>query len=154
MSLSVKSINSQIQFTGNKDDDDRVRATEVGVATGATVGSAKYGFNAFKRFKFGKATGDIVQLSGNTTKAIKQAANAGKQAKSLWGKMFANAKTYKNGIMNWAKSTKLAKFMKPVFESKAFAKVSGAIGGIGAAFVFVSGIGEMGNTYSNLIDKN
>lgn len=149
---AVNSV-SNINFSARNDDDRRVRATEVGVGAGATVGSAKYGFNAFKRFKLGK-TGDIVQISAETTKNIKQAATAGRQVKSLWGRMFANAKSFKNGIINWCKTTKAAKFLKPVFESKAFAKVSGAIGGVTALFVFISGIGEMGNTFSKLANKD
>lgn len=150
MSLTV----NKISFTGNnRDNEDRVRATEVGVGAGATVGGAKYGINAFKRFKLNKV-GDVVQLSGETTRAIKDAANLGKQTKSLWGKMLVNARTYKEGIINWGKSLKVAKWMKPIFESKAFAKVSGAIGGITAAFVFISGIGEMGNTFSKLARKD
>ncbi len=148
MSLSV----NKISFTGNNDDDRRIRATEVGVGAGATVGGAKYGINAFKRFKLGKMS-DVVHLSGETTQAIKDAAKIGKQTKSLWGRMFKNAKAYKESIINWGKNLKVAKWMKPFFESKAFAKVSGALGSITAAFVFISGIGEMGQTFGKLADK-
>ncbi len=149
MSLSV----NRISFTGNNNDDDkRVRATEVGVGAGATVGGAKYGINAFKRFKLGKVQ-DVVQLSGETTQAIRNAAKAGKEAKTLWGKMFKNAKAYKESIINWGKNLKVAKWMKPIFESKAFTKVSGALGGVTAAFVFISGIGEMGQTFGKLANK-
>ena len=148
MSLSV----NKISFTGNNKDDNRVTATEVGVGAGATVGGAKYGINAFKRFKLGKV-GDVVQLSGETTKAIREAADVGKKTKSLWARMFKNAKAYKESIINWGKNLKVAKWLKPVFESKAFAKVSGALGAVTAAFVFISGIGEMGQTFGKLANK-
>jgi len=139
-----------VSFTGNEDQQRKVSATDVGVGTGAAFGGVKY----FKRFKnFGKA-GDIVQLSTETTKQIKQAANATTQVKSLWGRMFENAKQYKQSIVNWAQKTAVAKWAKPIVESKAFAKVSGIIGGATAAFVFISGIGEMGETYSRLANKN
>ena len=47
MPLQVNSV----KFTGNNNkDNDHIRATEIGVGTGATVGTAKYGVNAFKRF--------------------------------------------------------------------------------------------------------
>lgn len=149
MSLSV----NRVSFTGNNNDDDRhVRATEVGVGAGATFGGAKYGINAFKRFKLGKVK-DVVELSGETTKAIKEAAGIGKKTKSLWSNMFANAKSYKESIINWGKSLKVAKWMKPIFESKAFSKVSSAVGGLTALFVFISGIGEMAQTYGKLANK-
>lgn len=148
MSLSV----NKISFTGNNKDDNRVTATEVGVGAGATVGGAKYGINAFKRFKLGKV-GDVVQLSGETTKAIKEAADVSKKTKSLWVRMFKNAKSYKESIIKWGKNLKVAKWLKPVFESKAFAKVSGVLGAVTAAFVFISGIGEMGQTFGKLANK-
>ena len=67
--------------------------------------------------------------------------------------MFRNAKAYKESIINWGKNLKVAKWMKPIFESKAFTKVSGALGGVTAAFVFISGIGEMGQTFGKLANK-
>lgn len=147
MSLTV---NPTISFKGNN-DDKRVSASEVGVATGATVGGAKYSVNAFKRFKLGN-TRDIVNLSNKTVQEIKEAANAGAQVKSLWGRIAVNAKKYKNAIIEFAQKSRLGKRLKPVFESKAFAKVSGAIGGLGALFVFISGIGEMGKTFGKLAE--
>ena len=142
----VTTVNN-ITYTG--DNNRQVSATDVGVGTGAAIGGVKY----FKRFKhFGKA-GDVVQLTTETTKQIKQASQASKQVKSLWGKMFQNAKAYKEGIINWCQKTNVFKALKPVFESKAFAKVSGVIGGITAAFVFISGIGEMGETYTRVANK-
>lgn len=142
---------NNISFKGSQEDNGNyVRATEIGVGAGAAVGGTKYTFGALKRFKSSK---DIVTLSNETTQAIKAAANTGSKVKSLWGKMLVNAKTYKNGIINWCKSTNTAKFLKPVFESKAFAKVSGAIGGATAVFVFISGIGEMVQNCNKLANK-
>lgn len=156
MSITVNSI-STTNFAGanasNSDDKRHVRATEVGAGAGAAIGGAKYGAGAFKRFNLGK-TGDIVRLSGETTAQIKNAANAGKQVKSLWGKMLHNAKSYKNSIINWCQSTKIAKYCKPIFESKAFNKFSGALGAITAGFVFISGIGEMTNTFGKMVNNN
>lgn len=148
MALAV----NPIAFTGNnKDNNDKVRVSEVGVVTGATVGGAKYGAGAFKRFNLNR---DVVGLSAKTTKEIQQAAKIGKQTKSLWNKMFANAKSFKNSIMGWAKSTATGKFAQKVVNSKAFGKVSGAFGALGAAFVFISGIGEMGNMISRLSNND
>lgn len=150
MPLQVNSV----KFTGNNNkDNDHIRATEIGVGTGATVGTVKYGVNAFKRFKLTGKIEDVAQLSGKTTDAIKQAANIGAQTKSLYGKALSNAKAYKEAIIKWGKSLKVAKWMKPIFESKAFAKFSGVLGGVTAGFVFISGIGEMSNTFSSLTNN-
>ena len=138
--MAISAVGSNIAYTGNRDVD----VTDVGVATGGAVGGVKY----LKQFrKIGKAE-DLVQLTSQTTQQIKQAGQAGKQITSLWGKMFENAKQYKNAIIDWCQKTNVFKTLKPVFESKAFAKASAVIGGITAAFVFISGIGEMGETYT------
>ena len=148
MLLSV----NRISFTGNNnnDDDRRIRATEVGVGAGATVGGAKYGVNAFKQFNSAKK---VVKMSGESVKAVRDAAKVGKQTKSLWRKMFKDADTFRDVIINWGKSAKMPKWLKPVFQGKVFDKVSGVLGGVTAAFVFISGIGEMGQTFGKLADK-
>ena len=145
--MTVTAVGNNVAFAGN---DRQVSASDVGVAAGGAFGGVKY----FKRFKqFGKA-GDIVQISSQTTQQIKQASQATKQVKSLWGRMFQNAKKQKEGIINWCQQTNVFKALKPVFESKAFAKVSGVVGGITAAFVFISGLGEMGETYTKVVNKD
>ena len=139
--MVVSAVGNNITYTGR---ERQVDVTDVGVATGGAVGGVKY----LKQFKkLGKAD-DIVQLTAQTTQQIKQAGQAGKQITSLWGKMFQNAKKYKTAIIDWCQKTNVFKKLKPVFESKAFAKVSGVIGGVTAAFVFISGLGEMGETYT------
>lgn len=148
MTMTVQNVS----FTSNN-DDRRVTASEVGVATGATVGGAKYGTSAIKRFKNFSKGKNLTQLSAQTTQQIKDVANTSKKVKSLWGRMFANAKTYKNAIVDWAKKTATGKVAQKVVKSKAFGKASAVVGGIGAAFVFISGIGEMGQTFSKLANK-
>lgn len=152
----ISAVNLTTSFAG-KDKENRVSATEVGVATGATVGGAKYSINAFKRFKNSR---DWITLSGETVGSIKnaaemskKAANIGSHTKKLSKNFFVNAKNFKTRIIKFAKNSKLGKFLKPVFESKAFAKVSGAVGALGALFVFVSGIGEMGKTFAELAER-
>lgn len=146
--MALSAVGNNVAFTGNSGRN--VEASDVGVAAGGALGGVKY----LKRFKqFGKAE-DVVQLTAQTTKQIKQAGEAGKQITSLWGKMFQNAKQYKNAIIDWCQQTNVFKTLKPVFESKAFAKVSGVIGGVTAAFVFISGLGEMGETYTKATQQN
>lgn len=140
----MTTVEKIITFTGNS--DRKVDATDVGVGTGAAIG-------AFKGFKqFGKV-GDIVQISNETTKQIKQASQATGQVKKLWGRMFDNAKNYTDAIINWCKKSNTIKKLQPIFESKAFAKVSGILGGATALFVFISGIGEMGETFNKVANK-
>ena len=140
--MAISAVGSNIAYTGNQ--DRQVDVSDVGVAAGGAFGGVKY----LKQFKkFGKAE-DLVQLTTQTTQQIKQAGQAGKQITTLWGRMFQNAKQYKTAIIDWCQKTNLFKTLKPVFESKAFAKASGIVGGITAAFVFISGLGEMGETYT------
>lgn len=140
----MTTVEKIITFTGNS--DRKVDATDVGVGTGAAIGA----FRGFKQF--GKV-GDIVQISNETTKQIKQASQATGQVKKLWGRMFENAKQYTDSIVNWCKKSNTIKKLQPIFESKAFAKVSGILGGATALFVFISGIGEMGETFNKVANK-
>ena len=142
---------SSISFTGKNNDDNKVRVSEVGVVTGATVGGAKYGAGAFKRFNLNR---DVVGLSRRATQNITQVANAGKQVNGLWNKMFANAKYFKESIVKYAKSTATGKFATKVVNSKAFGKASAVFGALGAGFVFISGLGEMSNTISKLANND
>ncbi len=140
---------SPISFTGQENQNrDKVRVSEVGVATGATVGGVKYGASAFNRFRSAK---DVAKIS---TKGIKTAANAGKQVNSLWGKMMKNSKEFSASIVKWAKATATGKVATKIVNSKTFQKASAGLGAIGAAFVFISGIGEMGNTISKMANKD
>ncbi len=148
MSLSV----NKISFTGKNKDDNHISATEVGVGAGATVGGAKYGAQAFRKLRLASPK-TVVNLSGETAQAIKNAASAGKKTKSLWSKMFKDADTFKDVIVNWGKSAKMPKWLKPAFQGKVFDKVSGILGGGLALFAFISGIGEMGQTFGKLADR-
>ena len=76
-----------------------------------------------------------------------------KQVVSLWKKMGMNATKFKEAIIAFAKKTATGKLATKVVKSKAFGKVSGVLGGIGALFVFISGIGEMGNTFGKMFNK-
>lgn len=148
----MTTVEKIITFTGNS--DRKVDATDVGVGAGAALGATKFGARHFKGFKeFGKV-GDIVQISNETTKQIKQASQATGQIKKLWGRMFENAKQYTDSIVNWCKKSNTIKKLQPLFESKAFAKISGIIGGATAVFVFISGLGEMGETFTKVANKD
>ena len=141
---------SPVSFTG-QENKDKVRVTEVGVATGATVGGAKYGVSAFNRFRSAK---NVAAISTKATNGIKNAANAGKQVNSLWTKMMKNSKEFSESIVKWAKATATGKYATKVVNSKAFQKASAGLGAVGAAFVFISGLGEMGNTISKMANKD
>lgn len=154
MVMSVNSI-SGISFTGRY-DDDKVTAGEIGVVGGATVGGAKYGIGSLKKLKNAKnlnSVDDLIKLSQKTTANVQKATNASKGVKALWTKMGANAREYTQAIMKWAKSTATGKLAKRIVSSKAFGKASAVVGGAGAMFVFVSGLGEMGTTYSKMVQK-
>lgn len=146
----ISAIN-RVSFTGtpaNNDNSDKVRLSEVGVVGGATVGGAKYGISSLKRFN-----NKAFMMSEKTVKAVKEGAKASSQIKSLWAKMFANAKEYKDFILNWAKKTATGKFAQKVVQSAPFKATAKAMGGIGALFVFISGLGEMGTMFSRISNK-
>ena len=142
---------SSISYTGvTHSDDRRVSAGDVGVATGATLGSAKYGMSALKKFQKITKGKDLVTLSSETAANIKKAATIDKQVNTLWKRMMANAKTYKEAIIKYAQKTATGKLATKVVKSKAFGKASALVGGIGAVFVFISGLGEINNTVGKL----
>ena len=121
--------------------DSRVSASEVGVATGATVGSASYGAKLLKRVKSVNANG------------IKEAATANKKIINLWKRMGINATSYKEAILEFAKKTATGRFASRIVATPVFKKAAGLVGGIGAVFVFISGLGEMSNTFGKLLNK-
>ena len=156
--MALAAVNN-VSYTGtpsvviDHDKDGRVRAGEVGVATGATLGSARYGYNLLNRVKKVTKCKDPVKMSAATAQKIKDIANADKQVISLWKKMGMNAAKFKEAIIAFAQKTATGKLATKVVKSKAFGKFSAVLGGVGAVFVFISGIGEMSNTFGKMLNK-
>ncbi|MBQ8168852.1 hypothetical protein IJZ97_05495 [bacterium] len=140
MSLTV----NRVSFTGQENNRKNVTASDVGVAAGATVGGAAYTGKAFQQF---------VKTSQKATKLASDTGKVGGQLGALWRKMGKNAAEFSSKIVKWGETANVAKWVKPILKSKAFKGVANALGGVGALFVFISGIGEMGQVYSELVAK-
>ena len=141
MSLAV----NRISFTGQENNHkSNVKASDVGVAAGATVGGAAYTGKAFQQF---------IKTSQKATKIANDSGKVGSQLGGLWRKMGKNAAEFTSKIVKWGESANVAKWAKPILRSKAFKGVASALGGLGALFVFISGLGEMGQVYSELAAK-
>lgn len=153
MTISV----SKISFTGDRGDrgvsqkNKKVGVTDAGLATGGAIGSFNY-LKRFKRFGFNKVD-DFIKLSNESAKAGTVAASTVKKTSSLFKNFKSNVSHYKELFINWSKATKLGKMIKPVIESRAYKGLAGIFGGIAAVFVFISGVGEMGEAISRYANK-
>ena len=127
-----------INFTGYdqqpKSGRDKVEdAAAVTGGVGAGVAATR-GNGAFKYFKSSEKLRGVVNTATNTSKAIAEPA---KQSKSLWNALKLNYVNLKKGIADWAKASKMPKFMKAMFTGKLGKVISGGA----AVFVFISVIG-------------
>ena len=146
MSLSPVMMN-KIAFTGSPDDNcggnGAVRDTAFIVGgAGAAAGGAK----AFRAFPSGAQVSRGITMANQATEVMVKPIN---QSKSLWNALKVNTKKLTSSIANWAKNSKMPKFMKAMFTGK-FGK---AIGGLAAVFVFITGVGEVVRTAVYDLDK-
>lgn len=148
--MSISGVNT-ISFAGDSPKDRKVGVTDAGLATGGALGSYKY-LKRFKRFGFDKVD-DYIKLSNETAKAGTVAANTVKKTSSLFKNFTSNVSHYKELFINWSKATKIGKLIKPVIESKAYRGLAGIFGGLAAVFVFISGVGEMGQAIARYSNK-
>lgn len=146
MPLSPVMMN-KIAFTGNPDDNrggnDGVK--EAAFVTGG-VGMTAKGAKAFRAFPSGAQVSNGITTVTKATDAMVKPIN---QSKSLWNALKVNTKKLTSSIANWAKNSKMPKFMKAMFTGK-FGK---AIGGLAAVFVFITGVGEVVRTAVYDLDK-
>lgn len=146
--MPLNAIGSKfVTFTGNSSpSDDDKRRENVGAAAAAT-GAAGAGYTAtrsaaFKMFKSSeKFRGTINTVAERTALASEPI----KQSNSLWNALKINYRQLKLDIAKWAKASKMPKFMKGMFTGK----LGSIIGGGASIFVFITGIGEVFNTFLN-----
>ena len=142
MPLSPVMMN-KIAFTGSP-DDNRGGGTAANAAF--VVGGAGAGAKAFRAFPSGAQVSRGITMANQATEAMVKPIN---QSKSLWNALKVNTKKLTSSIANWAKNSKMPKFMKAMFTGK-FGK---AIGGLAAVFVFITGVGEVVRTAVYDLDK-
>ena len=145
MPLSPVSVN-KIYFTGAESRNDNVvEAAAVTGGVGAGCAAARGG-KAFSAFKSSAKLRSAVTGAAEATEAMVKPIN---QSKSLWNAFKINAKNLRTSIANWAKNSKMPKFMKGLFTGK----LGKAIGGLAAVFVFITGVGEVVRTFAYDLDK-
>ncbi len=148
MALNV----DKISFTGHHSKDKKVGVTDAGLAAGGAIGSWQY-IRRFDKFNLGKRIDDYVTLSNESAKVCNLTANTMSNGSALFKNFKSNFAHYKDLFLTWSKSTKLGQIIKPVIESKAYRGVAGLFGGIAATFVFISGVGEMGQAIAKYTNK-
>ena len=117
----------------------------------AEAGTAGFGVVAARNYAQKK--GIITQMVNNAAQraatAAKGASNVArmanknaKEASSLLGSFFKNTKIFAEDIMARLVKLKSNKFLKPIIESPVTKKAAGALGGVFAFFVLITGITE------------
>lgn len=158
MNVDAVRYNNHIAYTGQKGDDDKKHVTpsDVAAVTGtsaATATATRTG--AWKTFKqFGFETEKMKNISTETKQAIQFAKKTGAEAKGLWAGLSKNAKRFTDAIIDWGHAVKANRFIKPILESGVYKKAAGAIGGVTAFFVFVTGVCSMSKKVVNGVQQH
>ncbi len=148
---AIRQNNIAYQGQGRDDDKNRVTTADVAAVTGTSAATATASrTGAWKTFKqFGFETEKIKGISAETRDTIQFAKRTGAEAKGLWAGLSKNAKRFTDAIVEWGQTVKANRFVKPLLESGVFKKAAGAIGGITAFFVFVTGVCNMSKKVAN-----
>ena len=160
---SIVYNSNSTSYQGRYNDDDKKCITTAGVATttgtAAAAGSAKPGlWKTFKQFGFDtKRLEQVTAVNSELKNAQRFAGQTVGEARGLFAGISKNTKKFAEAIINWGKTVKANRFIKPVLESGIYKKAAWGLGGIVALFVFVSGIGNMTkkviNTASDKTDR-
>ena len=146
---AIRQNNIAYQGQGKDDDKNRVTTADVATVTGtsaATATASRTGaWKTFKQFETEKIKG----ISAETRDTIQFAKRTGAEAKGLWAGLSKNARRFTDAIVEWGHTVKANRFIKPLLESGVFKKAAGAIGGITAFFVFVTGVCNMSKKVAN-----
>lgn len=140
---------SSANGTTKSSDDNNNRRENVGVAAAAT-GAAGAGYSAtrgaaFKMFKSSEKLRGTINTIAEGANVVNQPI---KQTNSLWNALKVNYKQLRLDIANWAKASKMPKFMKSMFTGK----LGAIIGGGASVFVFITGITEVVDTFANKVN--
>jgi hypothetical protein len=141
VSFTANPINRDAKTRREKVEDAATVTGGVGAGAAATRGST-----AFKYFKSSEKLRSVVN---GTSKAAQALSEPAQRTRSLWNALKVNYKSLKIDIANWAKASKMPKFMKGMFTGK----LGSFLGGGAALFVFISGVGEVIDTTMKNINK-
>lgn len=132
----------------NKEDKRREHVGDAAKATGAAgAGYAATRGASFKMFQSSQKLNRFVNGVAEGANTINQPI---KQSNSLWKALKLNYKNLTRDIAQWAENSKtLPRFIKPLFTGM----LGKFIGGAAAVFVFISGVGEVVDTFANNVSK-
>lgn len=143
-----------ISFTSNQqvaDKKEEKRREHVGDAAKAT-GAAGAGYAATRgaSFKMFQSSQKLNRFVNGVAEGVQTINQPIKQSNSLWKAIKLNYKNLTRDIAQWAKNSKtLPNFIKPLFTGM----LGKFIGGAAAVFVFISGVGEVIETFANKVGK-
>ena len=148
--MSLSAIGPKfVTFTGNDpiERTNREKVEDAATVTGGvTAGVVATRGNAFKMFKTSAKLRTVTDGAAEVAGAVAQPV---KQSKSIWNAFKLNCESIKTQISNWAKNSKMPNFMKVLFTGK----LGSAIGKGAAVFVFISGVGEVIETFLKNANK-
>ena len=139
--INYTGYNPQPKTGRDKVDDAAAVTGGVGAGVAATRGNG-----AFKYFKSSEKLRGVVNKAAETERALTVPV---KQSKSIWNALKLNYANLKKGIADWAKASKMPKFMKAMFTGKLGKVISGGA----AVFVFISGVGEIAHTLVSNVSR-
>jgi len=147
MPLSVTGSNlvSFGNTAASKDDRRRERVGEAAAVTGA----AGAGYSAtrgatFKMFNSSSKAARGINTLANSARAVNQPI---RESNSLWNAFKVNYRQLSSDIAKWAQKSNMPNFMKAMFTGK----LGAFCGGVGALFVFVTGVSEVISTFSEKV---
>ncbi len=135
-----------VTFTGEnsqRKDERRERVGDAAVVTGGVgAGYTATRGAAFKMFKTSEKLRGTINTVAEGANVVSKPL---KQTNSLWNALKVNYRQLRLDIANWAKASKMPKFMKGLFTGK----LGAIIGGGASVFVFITGVSEVFNTFIN-----
>lgn len=136
-----------VTFTGEAPQRDNAdRKERVGEAAAVTGGvGAGYTATRGAAFKMFRSSERLRGTINTLAEGVNVVNKPLKQTNSLWNALKVNYRQMRLDIAQWAKASKMPKFMKAVFTGK----LGAVLGGGAAVFVFISGVSEVFNTFLN-----
>lgn len=152
----MNSVTDRISYTPRprtqkqKDTEKKVVAGGGAIAATASVANVKATKSGIDMFA---STGKISRGMNTITETTRTARNVAKQSKGLWAKVGENAKWAKNAILNWGKTVRNSKFLKPFVNNKLFRGTAGFLGYGFGAVTLISGLSDIGKVATDVAEK-
>lgn len=142
---------SNEKMTKEEKKEAAKKAVEGGGAVAATTAAVSKGSkNGVDMFTKASKASQGLQKSSETLQA---ASNTLQKTSGLWNKCKNAYKSAKNSIIEWGKTAKTWKFIKPLLESRAFRYVAGFLGYGFGIVTLITGLGDVAKTATDAVNK-